>query len=316
MDYKKFLSHKQSMALPYFGGARVDAPNRRLRLRGSAEPGWWSFEVEGRYAKPLKRTDPADLSACPLVRGHYAVGWLFSSGAELGRIALSPDDEPEPLAPCVGRRWYGGELLLESVEFEDEAEDLARQALQDGLSIAEVKGVTPGLRAAFGFALATAAGRAASVPLSPREVQSHVHDIANGGRSVADTVVSHIRTEREQWAALVAAERHENTLRETAATARVLNVRRLPRSPEERAEQALDGAGARLLGCRTLSGGDIEVTFRFMDERFISIADAATLQVYDSGICLEGTDRRLTLDSLPSAIKEAIDTDQLYITRR
>jgi hypothetical protein len=38
--------------------------------------------------------------------------------------------------------------------------------------------------------------------------------------------------------------------------------------------------------------------------------------VLDAGICLSGSDRMVTLDSLPSVIKEAIDTDQLNITRR
>ncbi len=59
----------------------------------------------------------------------------------------------------------------------------------------------------------------------------------------------------------------------------------------------------------------VEVTFEFMDERFISLVDARTLNVYDSGICLSGADQQLTLESLPSAIREAIDTGQLHITR-
>ena len=46
------------------------------------------------------------------------------------------------------------------------------------------------------------------------------------------------------------------------------------------------------------------------------VVDAITLQVYDAGVCLAGEDRLVTLDSLPSVIREAIDTSRLVITRR
>ncbi|MCW5831023.1 MAG: hypothetical protein KIS78_01030 [Labilithrix sp.] len=52
-----------------------------------------------------------------------------------------------------------------------------------------------------------------------------------------------------------------------------------------------------------------------MGERFISVIDALTLQVFDSGVCLAGADRLVTLDSLPGVIREA-ETDALVITRR
>jgi hypothetical protein len=53
-----------------------------------------------------------------------------------------------------------------------------------------------------------------------------------------------------------------------------------------------------------------------MGERFISVIDAITLHVYDSGVCLAGADEMITLDSLPAVIREAIETDVLVITRR
>ena len=64
-------------------------------------------------------------------------------------------------------------------------------------------------------------------------------------------------------------------------------------------------------------GDQLEVIFTFMNERFISLVDAATLQVIDSGICLghPPADEELTLESLPSVIREAIDTDALVILR-
>ena len=79
--------------------------------------------------------------------------------------------------------------------------------------------------------------------------------------------------------------------------------------------RALDSAGAMLLGQRDLGNGSLEVTFSFWGERFISIVDSHTLQVYDAGICLSGEDRLVTLESLPSVIREAIETSRLVITR-
>ena len=60
----------------------------------------------------------------------------------------------------------------------------------------------------------------------------------------------------------------------------------------------------------------LEVTYRFMGERFISVVDEVSLQVIDAGICLSGSDREVTLESLPSVIREGFDTAQLNITRR
>ena len=41
-----------------------------------------------------------------------------------------------------------------------------------------------------------------------------------------------------------------------------------------------------------------------------------TFQVIDPGICLSGAHRVLTLDAMPSVVREAIEEDHLNITRR
>ncbi len=48
----------------------------------------------------------------------------------------------------------------------------------------------------------------------------------------------------------------------------------------------------------------------------MALVDPVTLNVHDAGICLDGEDGRLTLESLPSAIREAYSTGRLVITRR
>jgi hypothetical protein len=71
-----------------------------------------------------------------------------------------------------------------------------------------------------------------------------------------------------------------------------------------------------MLHCRSVArGSKLQVTFTCDGERITCVVDAETLQVYDAGFCLAGADRELTLDSLPSTVREAIDVDHLNITR-
>ena len=304
VDFRAFLAQVEPVVLPYFGGSRVEAADRRLRLSEPVEPGWWRFRIEGRRATALEPAEPADLSDRPAVRGHHAAGWLFASGRDSHRIALPPVEEPAPLARVTGRVWHSGDLLFDSIDFEDEAEESARAALEEGRGIAEVRGVPPSLRAAYGFALADAVGRGLDIPISPREAGGRVQELAAGGRPAAETFLRALAEERQ---------RHATELRHQEIRAR---ARTRAGKPEDRADAALDAAGARLVNCRRLGGGNLEVRFHLDGERFVSIINGDTLQVMDAGICLSGADRVLTLDSLPSVIREAMETDRLNITRR
>lgn len=315
VDFRSFLSPSEPVVLPYFGGTRVEAADRRLRLSEALEPGWFRFRIEGRRAVPIEPADPIDLADRPAVRGHWAEGWLFESGREVHRIGLPPAEEPSPLARATGRRWHSGDLLLESIDFEDDAELEARQALEDGRPIAAVRGAVPSLRAAFGFALAAAVGRELGIPVSPREASGRVLDIAERGRAAAVALCEALAAERERQAAEQAAvlDRHQRAI---VAERIRRSVRARPGDPVERADAALEAAGARLLNARRMDGRMLEVRFQLDGERYICVADMHTLQILDAGICLSGSDRELTLDSLPSVIREAIDVDHLNITRR
>jgi hypothetical protein len=133
---------------------------------------------------------------------------------------------------------------------------------------------------------------------SPRQ------EIAAGGRPAAAAFLAALAVERRRYQA-------ELRYQEVRGRARAR-----PGKPEDRADAALDAAGARMLGCRRIGGGNLEVRFQLDGERFVSVVNGDTLQVLDAGICLAGADRQLTLDSLPSVIREAERTDQLNITRR
>lgn len=316
MDYRKFLQRDSTCVLPYFGGTHVDDASRRYSVEVQQPPGWYSFRIKGRVATIVDGADVTDLEGLEAVRGHFAHGWLFSGGRQLARVELVPAEEPALLSPVVARRWYSGDLVFDALEFESEAEDTVRQALEDVRGIDEIKGVAASLRAAFAFALVTRVGRALDVSVSPREISGAMLELARGGREVATALLLDLEERRRLERVRVQAW--------DAADGRIVQPqsgRQRPRggtdagTPIDRATRALDAAGADLVGSRSLGNGMLEVTYRFMGERFISVVDEVSLQVIDAGICLSGSDREVTLDSLPSVIREGFDTDQLNITR-
>ncbi len=316
MDYRKFLGKVESAVLPYFGGASVDAPSRRLRVSTPPAPGWWRFDVQGRTATAREPAGPEGLDGLPLVRGHLWGTRLVREGAVAEPVQLLPEEEPPRFSPVRARRWHDGSLVFEEVEFEGEAEGTARLMLEEGRTLAEVKAVPASLRAAFGYAVLEGASRALGIRFSPVEVRGQVLSVSEGGRPAAEARLRALATEREAHVRELDARQ-----RAQALEAELARLRSTPRHLERQAqgvvrvERALEATGARLLDTRRLGSERLEVTFGFMGERFISIVDASTLQVVDAGICLAGADREVTLESLPSVIREAIEDDVLVITR-
>ncbi|MHA7628636.1 hypothetical protein [Corallococcus sp. M7] len=402
MDYRKLLGKEESAVLPYFGGGTVDAPSRRLRVTQPVAPGWWRFEVKGREATAREPASPEGMEALPRVRGHVWGTRLVREGAVAEPLALMPEEEPPRLSPVTARRWHDGTLLFDGVEFESEAEETARRALEDGRPLGDARGVSASLRAAFGFAVLEAVSRGTGIPFAPVEVRARVLDVAREGRVEAERCLRRLAEERARFIRMQAEQeaRHEAAARarmhETGTSevwrdaegrelGRVLSGRERERwealhaegartrmrpepgtagstwtgsgqvangreawearrdasarasgrtpgvrdgrghaRPERwhaepevgtRVERALDKAGARLLDHRRLGDGLLEVVYAFMGERFVTVVEAATLRVRDAGVCLAGADNRVTLESLPSVLKEAIDTDALVITR-
>jgi hypothetical protein len=309
MDYRKYLAKTESMILPYLGGLTVMAPDRRLRVSERVVAGWWSFGVSGRHATPKEEAETPDTSRLPSIRGHLCGDWLFVSGSRVERLFLMPEEEPPMLAPARGRRWHDGNHLFDSLEFESEAEEAARAALLGGSTTLEaIKGVTPSLRAAFGFAMLERGARERGLAVSARAVVGRVHAIATRSLSTA-AVLDELEARRFQLdpTSMHRQDVSRATRSRTAATRD--NV-------EPRIVDALAPTGADLLAVRLLGERNVEVVFRYLGEQFIAVVDWETLHVYDSGICLDGYDEMLGLDSLPSVIAEAVETNQLNITRR
>ncbi len=331
MDYKQFLGDKATVVLPYFGGTRVDSAERRLHVDAGEQtlaPGWWRWKIEGRRAVARKPESPIDLSKLPAVRGHYCIGWVVVDGKKLERIALPPDDEPAPLSRVTARRWYSNDLIFDTTEFEDDAELAARAALEERRPLGDVKGVVPSLRAAFGYALGIAVAREMDIEATPRELTAHVVRIADGGRDVVQAIFAEILEQRRREAEAARRRAEQELLRieeaaraaaldEAAKQARVIARGRGRRhDPEARADDVLEKAGARMLSARLISRGtQLDVTYEVDGTRIMSIVDVGTFQVLDPGICLSGAHRVLTLDAMPSVVREAIEEEHLNITR-
>lgn len=316
LDYKKFLGKASSEVLPYFGGRHVQHGARRFVVEVEQPPGWYRFELAGRVATIVDRAEQPDLSGLPAVRGHYARGWLFGGGRELEPVLLIPAEEPPALAPVIARRWPSGELLFDGVELETESEEAARQALEEESGIDAIKSVGASLRAAFGFALAARVGERLEIPIAPREAVRAALELASGGRAHAEALLRELDEERRLERVRIEAWMRSEGRAPLPDARGAWRRPSTERSPAERAERALHEAGAELSGYRSLGDGMMEVTYRFLGQRFISVVDEQSLQVVDAGICLSGSDRMVTLESLPSVIREGYEDGVLNITRR
>ena len=317
-DFRAFLTVKPPVVLPYFGGTRVDTAERRLRIDHQRElaAGWWRFRIEGRRAVPVEPASPAELGALPRLRGHWVDGWIVIDGRQLARVALLPEDEPPALARTFGRRWYSGDVIFDALDFDDDAEVEARRALDERRPLGEQRGVVPSLRIAFGVALGGIVARELGVPVSVRELVPRAVAIADRGRDAVREWVDELAAERRR--AEEAARRRAEQLRLEVAAGTAREKARHG-DPVRRADEALDGAKARMLSCRRLErGARLDVTYEVDGARILSIVDAETLQVIDPGVCLghDGEFRVLTLDAMPSVVREAIETGRLNILRR
>lgn len=84
---------------------------------------------------------------------------------------------------------------------------------------------------------------------------------------------------------------------------------------EGRISLALSHTGARLVNWRRNGQRQAVVRYRVGGRRFECIIDTESLQIVDAGICLSGADEELNLSSLPSAVREAIESGQLHVFR-
>jgi hypothetical protein len=327
----------------------------RVKERPAAR-GWYLFRVVGRNAWPVEATSAPDEATAPLERGHHYGGYLFTEGGRADEIELSegePEvfapckayrwsgndlifagtefeseaegqartalDELRPLrdvrgVPATLRQAYGFALLH-------------RRARQLGTHVAplEVRGRLAAV-AEMGLPQANVEIQRLMQERALRAPPARPAAVVAVATPVVTTPVvvpappplTDAQRERQERRLRAADERvHDANVRTLAQSARPANqVRPTVQNAAERAEDALEAAGARMSSARLLDQQRLQVRYRFMNQSFITIVHPLTLQVLDAGICLAGADRMVTIDSLPSVIREAIDTHRLVITRR
>jgi hypothetical protein len=317
-DWRKLIGKKEQVVLPYFVGPRVRMKDREVRLTTPLErAGWYRFEVEGRQATPIDAAEP-ELAGLTKVRGTIAYDVFFASGAPPERVAIMPADEPPLFASCACFRWHSGELVFGELDFEGEVDEEARRLFADRKPLEWAEGVPATVRAAFAWATVRRTSTEKDIPCSPREVWPHTAEIAQGGPAAAEALLERFEELRHRRRIIVAGKAiRVRAMVERAVTAADATLQ----NADARANAAIDAAGGQITSIRHLAAGrQLEVHFNFDHERFVTLVDAFTLQVIDAGICLidHGDGRRsdedLTLDSLPAAIREAIEAGELVIT--
>src|SRR5262249_16367120 len=132
---------------------------RDRRLEFPLDDGWYVVRVSGRKADLVDAANDDQinqvLQQLPALRGPLA-GGLLVDGGKFHPIELKRWVEDPPLfAPLRARVWPAGELFLwDELEWEGEAEEAARTALENDTGLRDLKGASANLRAAFAIATA------------------------------------------------------------------------------------------------------------------------------------------------------------------
>lgn len=284
---------------PWLGDRTLGLGARRWELVGRrpAEHGWYAFATQGRRAW-LKSMESGVVPEADALR--WRVRGIPIGDRFVADDARVPVDEADLLAACeplhlldaglgrfqavyAGRAYEGGPLVYAQPALPDDAASEVLRVWEDGgRDLGAVRGVTPALELAF-------------------RLLWQQRDEAEGLRRAAEQ------------------ERERRALLERVGTAegrRSLAAVDFPAA----AGAALEAGGAELLDTKPgPNRGEMVVRFRTASLRFECVCDAATLQILDAGICLREAgrvwDRVLTLESLPSVVREAIATRRLHVYR-
>lgn len=292
---------------------------RPVHLRGEVGgPGWYrstGFGSEARVRASLTDDEVRQvLDALPARRGHHWRGRIVQDDGSIEVVRFAPEGEDlEVLVPLVARFWAPSVLAFDRTDMDDLPEVQVRDAVLQGRGISEVVGVRASLRVAAALALLDRSSHALLIPFSPPEVCTRLREVAAGGAPAAERVLNDLQVARR--VALREAQAATPAPRRPVASAPT------PAPPQRgddltgRVAASLAKSGAVLLNVRRTGGGQVQVLWSFRGGNFSSIADGETLNIVDAGVCLAGTQGRFTLDSLPSVIREASDTNRLVVTR-
>lgn len=310
MTWRDLLqSSEEFIKLPWLGGRQLRTLERAFKLEGPLpeEQGWYLFRVSNRVLRAVRTAEPWEPALGWQTAGYLVGDRLVPDNA---RVAL----DPAALVSCseaihlvepglgrfvrvlAGRPHERGPLVYRGQEMPLGPEESVLQAFLDQKAdVNDVPGVVPALDVAFRFETWR---RAETERLRAEE---------------------RLRREREEQERL----RQERLaqVREQLGTG---DGRREMAKIDfaEAARAALAMGGAEYLDHRpSYNQGEMVVQFRFDRRRFECTCDARTLRIIDAGICLTDHDTGVkgddlfTLESFPSVIREAIETNKLVVWR-
>lgn len=297
------LAPKVTGALPWLGGRRITDGSRSWRLLSSLPPefGWYKFGFAGGRDATLEDEIPTEpnavlLARLPAVRGYLVGDRLICDSARVHPDPLRLVEQTTPV--FLVERGLGrfaravvavldGRLVYSAQEFPLGPESAVEAAYQDRAeSVAGISCVTPALDLAFRW-------------ISQQRERHEKRERALEAQRVEAARVA------------AAAVRREQALKDagTGAERRALATRDFPTA----AKIALAVSGAELLDTQSAPDpGQHVVTFRFRNRRFRSVV-TSDLFVVDAGFCLDGDDYKLSLETIPGTISEALDRGVLHV---
>lgn len=309
MGWRDLLqTDNERIVLPWLGGRSLRSSTRTFSLLGPlpAEHGWYEFKVEGRRARYVQ-TDAivAPIELFRFVYDGYLVGDRFATdqfvdrvviavedaGRQLPKVHLISDDIDRFARISVGKLYSDGPLLFRQMEMPLGPEFDVFTAYQDrAVSVNHVKGVTPGLDAAF--------------------------RMETWQRAEAERRRAELERKRAEEEAKRAAEARRQALIEQLGDG--AGRREMAKVDfAEAARAALAVGGAELLDWKASRHvREFTVRYRLDGQRFECVCDV-NLHIVDAGICLvnhatgEKGDTKFTLESLPAVVREADQTGRL-----
>ncbi len=310
MTWRDLLqSSEEFIKLPWLGGRQLRTLERAFKLEGPLpeEQGWYAFRVSNRVLRAIRTTEPWEPALGWQTAGYLVGDRLVPDNARVAvdpgaliscseRIHLVEPGLGRFVRVSAGRPHEGGPLVYRGQEMPLGPEESVLQAFHDQRpDVDDVPGVVPALDVAFRFETWR---RAETERLRAEE---------------------RLRRELEEQERL----RQERLaqVREQLGTG---DGRREMAKIDfaEAARAALAMGGAEYLDHRpSYNRGEMVVQFRFDRRRFECTCDARTLRIIDAGICLTDHDTGVkgdalfTLESFPSVIREAIETNKLVVWR-
>lgn len=291
------------LVIPWLGGRRVYRDGRAWKVDGRVprEFGWYLWTISGRTARKIGESaaDPDYGDGSVTARG-YLVGDRFIP--EKARVDPDPDKLVEQTVPVYlvepGLERFAPVQVIFDAEnrpiykmelFPSGAEEKVREAfIARKETISDVPGVTPALDLAFRF--------------------------ATRQRQLLEAHRAELERKRAEEERLEQARRNMGTGlgRRTMAAMDF----------EAGARAALAVGGAELLDVRPgRVRTEMIVQYRFENRRLECVVRKDTLQIVDSGICLEDHrtrekgDTYFTLESLPAVVRQAIQEHKLVVYR-